>query len=182
MSLIDEYLKKAGGNWLKAAHVKPNDKLTIDRLWEDSESFDSIAICIEGIFSRDKEQWKARLGVQNVERVVEVLSTDETTWIGNSLRVLGTQTYPGIGHPGILWTAEKTTTQAPITAPPTTTIDITDAQTLEWLKANQELAGKEISADVFKALDITIKSELAMAGLVYRQEGKPWLHANAANV
>ncbi len=195
MGVIDEYLKKAGGKFLKADNVKEGDRLTIDKLWEDSETWDTLYILIEGTFSQTGEPRIARLAVQNVERVVEVLGNDETRWIGNNIRVLGTAIYPGLGSKGILWTGEKKVVQAeiaktaptsidattPLTEPPDLT-GLTHKETISWLKTYNVFSGMEIPEAIWNAISTDVKSELAMRRLITRKNEKPYLHEDAGKV
>ncbi len=194
MGIIDEYLKKAGGKFVKADDVKDGDRLTIDKIWEDSETWDTLYILIEGVFSQTGEIRVARLAIQNVERVVEVLGKDETKWIGNNLRVLGTAIYPGLGSKGVLWTGEKKVVQAEIAKAPSPSIDttpiteppdmagLTHQETIVWLKTYNVFSGMEIPEVIWIAIPTDVKSELAMRRLITRKNEKPWLHQDAGKV
>jgi len=111
MSIIEDYLKSAGGSWLKADSVSTGYRVLIEDVWLDDQSFDRPYICVSGV-GPSGEAVKARLGVQNVERVAEVLGTKREGWIGNYLEVIGTQSYPGVGAKGILWRGVKKAAQA----------------------------------------------------------------------
>ncbi len=187
MTMIEEYLKKASGKFLKADDVKDGDTLSIDKLHEDSETWDTAYIIVEGIFSQSGEERTARLAVQNVERVIAVLGKDETRWIGNNLEVIGTANYKGLGQKGILWRGQKKVIQAPIattTAPVTPTplteapnlVDLTHQETIQWIKTYNVFSGMEIPEIIWKAIPEDVKAELAMRKLVARKDGKPWLH------
>lgn len=108
MSIVDEYIKSGGGNWLRANDVTNGDIVTIEELYLDKETFDKSYICVKGKFGLTNEEVSVRLGIQNVTRIAEVLGRDESNWIGEKLKVLGTQNYPGLNSIGILWTGEKT--------------------------------------------------------------------------
>lgn len=190
MTMIEEYLKNAGGKFLKADNVTDGDTLSIDKLHEDSETWDSAYIIVEGIFSQSGEERTARLGVQNVERVIAVLGTDETKWIGNNLEVISTAIYKGLGQKGILWRGQKKIIQAPVTAPaipvtptlPTEVpnlVDLTHQETIEWIKTYNVFSGMEIPEIIWNAIPEDVKAELAMRKLVARKDGKPWLHQDA---
>lgn len=192
MTLIDEYLKNAGGKFLKAVDVHDGDTLTIEKLYEDSETFDNAYIVIEGTFSPSKEERAARLGVQNVERVIAILGNDETKWIGNNLEVIGTAVYKGLGQTGILWRGQKKIVQAPVTAKTDSTPsapgdepdlkDLAHPETITWLKSFNVFAGMEIPGSVWDSMPEDVKAELAMRKLVSRKDGKPWLHKDAEKV
>lgn len=102
MSIIEDYLKNAGGNWLKADNVQDGYRVKIQNVWLDDETFDNNYICVAGI-NKDKEEVKVRLGVQNTQRVANTLGTSREAWIGSYLECIGTQAYPGVNAKGILW-------------------------------------------------------------------------------
>lgn len=106
MSIIEDYLKNAGGNWLKAETVHDGYKLKIQNVWLDDDTFDKPYICASGI-NAEGEAVSVRLGVQNVQRIADVLGKKNDEWIGNYLEVIGTQNYPGVSARGILWRGVK---------------------------------------------------------------------------
>ena len=106
MSIIEEYLKSAGGNWLNAENVHDGYKLKIQEVWLDDDTFERPYICVSGV-NNQGEAVKARLGVQNVQRIVDVLGTQQTSWVDNFLECIGTQNYPGLGKRGVLWRGIK---------------------------------------------------------------------------
>ena len=116
MSVVKDYMEKGGGNWAKANNVASGAKVTIvsvyldDRSFEDDDKKQSY-IVVNGTYDPTGEEIKARLGIQNLTRVVEVLGDNESTWTNNKLVVLGFQDYPGLGSRGILWGAEITVQQ-----------------------------------------------------------------------
>jgi len=112
MSLIENYKKNAGGSWLKAETVKDGMKVKLSEVWLDSETFDKAYICVKGVIATGEEV-QVRLGIQNVNRVSEVLGDDDKTWIGNYLECIGTQSYPGMNAKGILWRGQKKDTPSP---------------------------------------------------------------------
>ena len=89
----------------------------ISEIWLDSETFDKSYICIKGQIQTGDEV-QVRLGIQNVNRVSEILGDDDKTWLGNYLECIGTQSYPGMSAKGILWRGKKNeTTPAPAQQP-----------------------------------------------------------------
>jgi len=106
MSIIKDYLKTAGGNWLKADTVHDGYKMKIQNLWLDDTTFEKAYICISGIDPQGKAV-QVRLGVQNIQRISDVLGEDNTEWIDQYLEVIGTQAYPGMSAKGILWRGVK---------------------------------------------------------------------------
>ena len=77
--------------------------VTIKAVSLDDEAFDKSYIVINGTYDLSGEECNVRLGVQNLQRIAENLGDDETTWPGNRLICMGTQTYPGLGTKGLLW-------------------------------------------------------------------------------
>jgi len=117
MSLIENYKKNAGGSWLKADTVQDGMIVKISEIWLDSETFDKSYICIKGQIQTGDEV-QVRLGIQNVNRVSDILGDDDKTWPGNYLECIGTQSYPGMSAKGILWRGKKNeTTPAPAQQP-----------------------------------------------------------------
>jgi len=106
MSIIEDYLKSAGGNWLKAEAVHDGYRVKVGQVWKDDETFDKPYICVGGINAQG-EDVRVRLGVQNVQRIAEVLGTNAKEWEGQYLEVIGTQAYPGMSAKGILWRGAK---------------------------------------------------------------------------
>lgn len=106
MSIIEDYLKNAGGNWLKAETVHDGYKVKIQNVWLDDETFERPYICISGINAQG-EDVQVRLGVKNVQRISDVLGTKQEDWVNNYLEVIGTESYPGLGKRGVLWRGVK---------------------------------------------------------------------------
>lgn len=112
MSIIEDYLKTAGGNWLKADNIHDGYRVKIKQVWLDDDTFDKSYICVGGINAQGEEV-RARLGVQNVQRISETLGTNAKEWEGQYLEVIGTQNYPGVGGRGILWRGVKKPDEKP---------------------------------------------------------------------
>ena len=87
--------------------------VTIKSVSRDDETFDKSYIVIGGIFDTSGEDCNARLGVQNLERVADVLGDDETNWPGRKMVCIGTQKYSGLGTWGLLWSGVKTASKEP---------------------------------------------------------------------
>jgi len=106
MSIIEDYLKNAGGNWLKADTVHDGYKMKIQNVWLDDDTFEKAYICVSGIDSQGVAV-QVRLGVQNIQRIADVLGKQNSEWIDQYLEVIGTQAYPGMSAKGILWRGVK---------------------------------------------------------------------------
>jgi len=106
MSIIEDYLKNAGGLWLKAETVHDGYRMKVEQVWLDDDTFDKPYICAAGVNAQG-DAVRVRLGVQNVQRISDVLGTDAKDWEGQYLEVIGTQSYPGMSAKGILWRGAK---------------------------------------------------------------------------
>ncbi|GAH72154.1 unnamed protein product [marine sediment metagenome] len=91
--------------------------VTIKGVSLDDETFDKSYIVINGIYDLSSEECNVRLGVQNLERIAEDLGDNETTWTGQKIVCIGTQTYPGLGTRGLLWRGVKPGQKEPARAP-----------------------------------------------------------------
>lgn len=110
-------------------------------------------IVLNGIYDLSGEECNARLGVQNVERVAEVLSDDENKWSGRKIQCIVHQSYPGLGQKGILWqgVAEGA---APAVIPPAPTVTSQVPEIIgKIMVANPELTAKAVK----KLIDKEIK-------------------------
>lgn len=103
MGMIRKYIEEGGGNFLKANNTEVDATVTIGTVRRDDDTFDKAYVVINGIYDPTGEECNVRLGVQNVARVTEDLSDDETKWPGQKLLCIGTATYPGLGTKGLLW-------------------------------------------------------------------------------
>jgi len=118
MSLIKKYIEEGGGNFLTVKNCAVGATVTIKTVNRDDETFDKSYIVINGIYDINGEECNARMGVQNVERVAEVLSDDETKWPGQKIQCIAHQNYPGLGQKGLLWQGVAQGA-APVVIPPT---------------------------------------------------------------
>lgn len=105
MSIVEEYIEGAGVSYITADDVEDGDRFKIKNVVLDEKSFEKPYINVT--VDKEGEDAIARLGVKNVTRIAEKLSTDEKAWIGKYLIVLTTEYYKGLKKTGILWTGAK---------------------------------------------------------------------------
>jgi hypothetical protein len=111
VSPIEEFLKKAGGPWLRADNVQVGDRLQI--LTEpvvDDQTFDRAYLVCDALLIRTGEQFKVRLSKTNVTRIAQTLGTK--SWKGKYIEVMSIENYPGLRQKGILFKGVAPTEQA----------------------------------------------------------------------
>ncbi len=169
MGMIRKYIEEGGGNFLKVKNTEVDATVTIQTVRKDDETFDKAYIVIKGIYDPTGEECNVRLGVQNVERIAEDLGDDETTWPGQKLVCIGTQTYSGLGTKGLLWRGVRSGA-APAPASAVTADDI----------INKILAAKP---DMTKnAVLELVEKERAKAGGLLTEEAAAYLVASSLGV
>jgi len=114
MGIVRKYIEEGGGNFLTVKNCKIGNAVSIEAISLDDETFDKSYIIVDGLFDPTGEECRVRLGVQNLERIAEVLGDDETTWPGQKLTCIGTQRYPGLGTRGLLWSGVKAGRKEPV--------------------------------------------------------------------
>lgn len=107
MGIVRKYIEEGGGNFLTVKNCAVDSTVTIKAVSLDDETFDKAYVVLDGNYDPSGEECKVRLGVQNLERIANVLGDDETTWPGKKIVCIGTQTYPGLGTQGLLWSGVK---------------------------------------------------------------------------
>jgi hypothetical protein len=105
-SFIEDYLASAGGQWCKVENTAVGDAVLIQEVYLDDTTYDKPYIVGVGTHEPSGETRKVRLSVSNVKRIYEVLGR-ESDWVGNRIRCLAHQPYPGLSKSGILWTGER---------------------------------------------------------------------------
>ena len=147
---IKRFLEQGGGTFASVQNTNPNDELPIQTVYFDNETYpDNPAIVVNS--TKDGEEFKVRLSKANVKRIAEVLSDDEAKWIGNSLRCVLHQDYPGLGKKGLIWTGEKAGQQAGLKPPVNLNApkgnlvaNVLTTETKMWLQASQSDIGNII--------------------------------------
>jgi hypothetical protein len=163
--LIERFLEKAGGPWIRADNVKPGDTVTIRNVSLDEESFDRPYIVIDGTLDRTGEQVKVRLSQQNVNRIIQDLGRKEAGWIGHKLQVLSIENYPGLGRRGVLWKGLRAEGFGKVLEP----------QLRSFLKAHLDTLGPKIPGPV-ERVEPEVVAEAERLGLIktFEHEGMRW--------
>jgi len=188
-SLIERFLESAGGPWIRADRVSIGDKVSIEDVTLDEETFDRPYIVVSGIFDRTGEPVKVRLGVKNVKRIAKTLGTDERKWIGCKIEVIDIEEYPGLGQKGILWKGVPRRPQQgrlgnPGRKPRKPIPDLLDApgtepclETLEWLQTCRTFLEQKIPVPMkeWNSLPDVVRRDLEHFGLVEDRWGYPYL-------
>jgi len=164
-SVVRRFLREAGSLWLRAEHVKEGDRVFVERVDLDEESWDRPYIVVTGTLERLGEVVKVRLGVKNVQRIVETLGDDERGWIGNFLEVIGTESYKGLGRRGILWRGMKVEVKL-------------SPATLNWigdLPEDVRRGEAPIPAEAWNEMPSEVKTELMDKNLLEERYGYPYV-------
>lgn len=180
MSMIKKYIESGGGNWIRADDVVINDVVLVESIALDDETFDKPYICVKGQFKGVAAS--VRLGIQNVTRIADVLGRDEVGWVGNRLKVLGTQNYPGLGSKGILWGGEKSPPQ------PSTldTVQLLSDDLNIWAQKQKEMIcacidmGLPMLSKEFNAFPLVIRGKLLSEGHVTKRDDGSYLFTEKA--
>lgn len=102
MSIIDDYIEKAGSNWLGVKNCPVGTTMTIAGVRLDEESYAKPYIILTGAVPGFEEEMQYRCGVQNLKRLRETFGGNETEWTGKQMECIGHVDYPNIGK-GLLW-------------------------------------------------------------------------------
>ena len=113
MSIVRKYIEEGGGNFLTVKNCPVDSTVSIKTVTLDDETFDKSYIVIGGTFDTSGEDCNVRLGVQNLQRIADVLGDDEAKWPGRKMICIGTQKYSGLGTWGLLWSGVKTASKEP---------------------------------------------------------------------
>ena len=168
-SAIEEFLEKAGGNWLRADHVKVGDKLKI--LTEpvvDDKTFDRPYLVLEALLERTGEQFRVRLGPKNVNRIAETLG--KKSWKDQYLEVISIESYPGLGRKGILFRGVKAGSEpAKSTAKPAG--PQLSPETIDAIRNSRDICemGIPLNESDFSVLSAGVRAELLRHGFVEKR-------------
>lgn len=166
MSVVDEYLKTASGNWMRAENVRVGDKIKI--LTEpsiDDKTFDRPYLILTGLLIRTGEQFGIRLGTKNVKRIAETLG--KTNWKDKNILVISIEDYPGLGRKGILFRGDAPTK----TQPKEVQVSV---ETIDVIRRSKDIMQTNIPLNEsdFSVLPAGVRAELLKNGLVeIRSEG-----------
>jgi hypothetical protein len=166
--LVKRFLEKASGQWLTADRVQAGDRVLIRKLSVDETSFERPYLIVDGVLRRTGEEVRVRLGSRAVQRVAEVLGSDEAGWVGHELEVVGIESYPGLAKKrgvaeakGILWKGVKA--QAPA--------GLSEAVLQGFLRAHVEQIGGDVPG-LASNVEPDVLAEAERRGLVELLEVK----------
>lgn len=183
---IKRFLEQGGGTFASVENIKPGDELPIVAVYFDNTTYpENPAIVVNS--EKDGEEFKVRLSKANVKRIAEVLSDDETKWIGNSLKCVMHQDYPGLGKKGLIWTGVKPAQQAGLKPPvnlnapkDVLTANALSTETYQWLVISQSTIGQVIDDATWNAMrNKGIAQELGKYGLIEMKDDYPVLSEKA---
>jgi len=184
---VDEYLKQAGGPFLRAQHVQIGDKLQIldegtidDKSFTDKQGRPRAYLIFRVKLLKNNEEYLLRLGPRNTKRIRDSFGTADTKqWVNRLLEVVGIEEYSGLGQKGILLRGvppePKQTQITAVNQPP-----LSD-ETLKFLKEQRELVeagvdlGLPLNESDFNLIPINIRAELLKHGLIEKtNDGYFW--------
>ena len=103
MSIVSDYIEKAGSNFLTVKNCPVGTIMTITSVTLDDETFDKAYVVLAGTVPGFEEEVNYRAGVGNLKRIAETFGEDEAQWIGKQIECVVHQDYPGLGQKGLLW-------------------------------------------------------------------------------
>jgi len=165
---VEEYLKKAGGQWLRADNVVIGDRLEVlDEGVIDDQSFDRAYLVLQVKLLRTGEQYSLRLGPKNVKRIVDSWGGEKDTkkWVGRQLEVISIETYAGLGQKGILLRG------VPV-EPKQTVLSSLSKATLDYIQAQKTViqycldTNAPLNESDFNEIPIKVRAELLKFGLI----------------
>jgi len=174
---VDEYLKEAGGPFLRAQHVQVGDKLQIldegiidDQTFKDRAGRPRPYLVLRAKLMRTEEEYLVRLGPKNVKRIRDAFGTSDTAkWKGKLLEVIGLEDYPGLGQKGVLLrgcaTGEAKASEAKEGG------NLLSPQSVDVLMKSADIIGLGIPLNEgdFAVLPAGVRAELLKHGLVERR-------------
>ena len=103
MSIISDYIEKAGSNFLTVKNCPVGTILTITGITLDEETFDKPYVILAGTVPSFEDEVNYRCGVGNLKRIAEAFGEAEKQWIGKQIECIAHQDYPGLQSRGLLW-------------------------------------------------------------------------------
>jgi hypothetical protein len=175
-SVIERFLKEAGGNWIRADDCVAGDQLKIATAPViDDETFENPYLVCGVTLMRTGENYKLRMGARNVIRISETLGKDEKQWVGRMLEVVSIEAYPGLGTKGLLLRGlprEPVQVQIqPAPTPQTKPQTGLSSETIEVLRKNRDLIemGLGLNAADWNQIPAKVRVELIKQGLVKQE-------------
>jgi len=174
--VIEKFLSKAGGPWIRADNCKVGDKLKIiSKPTIDEQTFDRPYLICDVVLERTGEQFKLRLGPKNVARIAEVLSTDENKWVGAELEVISIENYPGLGKKGLLLRGVPKSEQKKLSG------EALSPQAVDIIRKSEDIIqmGVALSESDFSMVPAPVRAELMKHGIVEKR-GDYWFFTEKA--
>lgn len=166
---VKEYLKSAGGNWLRADNVQVGDKLKITGAGEiDDKTFDRSYLVLPVVLMRTSEEFQLRLGPKNVNRITgSFKETDTNKWVNRLLEVISIETFKGLGTKGILLRGYVASEGAQ-SQPKGVQLNI---ETIDFIRKSKDIidAGIALNESDFNVLPAGVRAQLLKYGLVEKQ-------------
>lgn len=170
---IKEYLRKSGGNWLRAGNVQVGDKLQLlDDGFIDDQTFDRSYLVFNILLQRTGEQFKLRLGSQNVTRIAETLGNDSSKWKNGHLEVISIENYPGLGRGILLRGLSAQPQQMEFTKPIQQREVSLSTEALQVINESKDLIdlGIPMNLEDFNSITASVRAELIKLNLVTQKE------------
>lgn len=160
MSIVKDYIEKAGSNFLTVKNCPVGTIMTITGITLDEETFDKAYVILGGTAPGFEEEVNYRAGVGNLKRIAEAFGEDETKWVGKQIECVVHQDYPGLGQKGLLWRGVGA-------AAPSAPTEQSMANTVSDVAGKIMLANPEMTAKAVKKL---IDKEVKDAGGLLNEE------------
>ncbi|MFQ6095863.1 MAG: hypothetical protein ACE5NN_06940 [Candidatus Bathyarchaeia archaeon] len=177
---VKEFLKEAGGTWLRAEYVQVGDKLEILGQGKvDDETFDSPYLVIPVRLQRTGEEYNARLGAKNATRLADTFGTSKTEdWVGRHAEVVSIETYKGLGTKGYILRGlprepAQITFQPQAQPQPQPSSGEVSKETLDAIWKSRDIInmGMALNETDFNLLPAAVRAELVKKGLIEQREG-----------
>jgi hypothetical protein len=173
---VDEYLKEAGGPFLRAQHVQVGDKLQVldegiidDQTFKDRSGRPRPYLVFRAKLMRTGEEYLVRLGPKNVKRIRDAFGTGDTAkWKGRLIEVIGLEDYPGLGQKGVMLRG-CAAGEAKEQAKPTPSMLSPQAEDTIVKSADIIEMGIPLNESDFALLPAGVRAELLKGGYVERR-------------
>jgi hypothetical protein len=170
---VKEFLKEAGGNWLRADLLVVGDILEILGSGKiDDETFDSPYLVLPMRLQRTGEEYNVRLGAKNAGRLTDTLGTAKTEeWVGRKVEVVSIEQYKGLGTKGfILRGLPKEPIQTQISRVPIS--GALSPEAIDVLQISKDLVelGMGLNQSDWNQISAKVRAELIKYGFIKQVE------------
>jgi len=176
LSVIEKFLSKAKGPWLRADNCKVGDKLKIiSEPTIDEQTFGRPYLICDVVLERTGEQFKLRMGPKNVTRIAETLGKDEKDWVGAELEVISIEDYSNLGRKGLLLRGIPKVEQKKLGKEPLS------PQAVDIIRKSEDIIqmGVALSDSDWNMVPAPVRAELMKHGIVEKR-GDYWLFTEKA--